>query len=109
MNLNIFVITDNNHNPNLNLRLVCFCMQIKQTVWQTKQVKFILALLLVYSNQHLHTYWWLVRWPGDEDPLISLCILGVQTVEDVARLLRCEQRKQEVIVVFVPALCRLSA
>ena len=54
------------------------------------------------------TYWRLVRRPGDEDPLVSLGILGVEAVQDVARLLVVQQRKYEVVIVLVPALCRLS-
>lgn len=50
----------------------------------------------------------MVRGPGDEDPLVSLCILGVQAIQDVARLLRREQREQALVVVFVPAVSRLS-
>lgn len=60
-------------------------------------------------SQLPQTYRWVVRRPGDEDPLVSLSILGVQTVEDVAGFLRCEQRKQELIVILVPTLCWLSA
>lgn len=54
------------------------------------------------------SYRWLVGWPGEEDPLISLRVFGVQAVEDVAGFLRCEQRQQERIVILVPALLWFS-
>lgn len=50
----------------------------------------------------------MVRRPGDEDPLIALSVLRVQPVQDVAGLLGVQQWKQEVVVVAVPALRRLS-
>lgn len=50
----------------------------------------------------------LVRRPGQEDPLVSLSVSGVQAVEDVAGFLRREQRKQKRIVIFVPALLWFS-
>lgn len=60
------------------------------------------------GNYNCWPYRWLVRWPGEEDPLVSLRVFGVQAVEDVAGFLRCEQRKQERIVILVPALLRFS-
>lgn len=59
-------------------------------------------------ERFLSTHWRLVRRPGDEDPLVSLSVLRVQAVEDVAGLLRCEQRQQELVVILVPALRWLS-
>lgn len=59
-------------------------------------------------ERFLSTHWRLVRRPGDEDPLVSLSVLRVQAVEDVAGLLRCEQRQQELVVIPVPALRWLS-
>lgn len=53
-------------------------------------------------------YWRLVRRPWYEDPLVALCILGVEAVKDVAGLLVVQERKQEVIIILVPALFRLS-
>lgn len=60
------------------------------------------------GNYNCWPYRWLVRWPGEEDPLVSLRVFGVQAVEDVAGFLRCEQRKQERIVILVPALLWFS-
>lgn len=50
----------------------------------------------------------LVRGPRDEDPLITLCIVGVEAIQDVAGLLVVQEGKQEAIIVQVPALFRLS-
>lgn len=61
-----------------------------------------------FVNWPPRTHWWLVRWPGNEDPLISLSILGIQAEEDVAGFLRCEQGKQELIIILVPTLRWLS-
>lgn len=61
----------------------------------------------VYSTSPtagIESYWRLVRRPGYEDPLVALCILGVEAVQDVAGLLVIEERKQEGIIVLVPAL-----
>lgn len=60
------------------------------------------------GNYDCWPYRWLVRWPGEEDPLVTLRVFGVQAVEDVAGFLRCEQRKQERIVILVPALLWFS-
>lgn len=50
------------------------------------------------------SYWRLIRRPRDENPLVTQCILGVQTVQDVAGLLVVQERKQEVIIVLVPVV-----
>lgn len=50
------------------------------------------------------TYRRLIRGPRYEDPLVALCILGVEAVQDVAGLLLVQEGQQEVIVILFPAL-----
>ena len=69
----------------------------------------MLSCAATAQNLLVVSYWRLVRRPRDEDPLVALCILGVEAVQDVAGLLVVQERKQEVVVVQVPALVRLPA
>lgn len=50
----------------------------------------------------------LVGGPRYEDPLVTLCVLGVEAVEDVAGLQVVQEGQQEAVVVLVPALFGLS-
>ncbi len=44
-----------------------------------------------------------VRWPGDEDPLVSQAVGGVQAEQDITGQLFIQRRKQKSIIVFLPA------
>lgn len=65
----------------------------------------MLAVLLFFIGL---AYRRLVRGPRYEDPLITLCILGVEAVQGVAGLLVVQEGKEEAIIVLVPALFWLS-
>lgn len=64
-----------------------------------------MLLLLLFIGQ---AYRRLVGGPRYEDPLITLCILGVEAVQGVAGLLVVQEGKEEAIIVLVPALFWLS-
>lgn len=69
---------------------------------------YVASVLCAQSRICGRSYWGLVRRPWYEDPLVALCILGVKAVQDVAGLLVVQERKQEVIIILVPAFFGLS-
>lgn len=64
-------------NPNTDLK----------NLWQN--IKNVIDLQQIMAI----SYGWVVRWPGDEDPLVSQTVGGVEAEQDVAGQLFIQHRK----------------